>query len=45
MDILGRSYMLISLVVKLLSLKALYGLFSILSNFNERCKTKENEDY
>ena len=25
--------------------QALYGLFSILSNFNERCKTKENEDY
>ena len=34
------------LVVKLsLFLKALYSLFSILSNFNERCKTKENEDY
>ena len=46
MDILGRSCMFISSLVKLLlSLKALCGLFSIFPNFNERCKKKENEDY
>ena len=25
--------------------QALYSLFSIISNFIERCKRKENEDY